>query len=83
MAYITLLLWLISSGWFSGVLVQFVEAQLQVSEEESYYWDLIPALHFPEEMEAVEAVEVAEEGTGVAAFPQHGQGRCASAPPCF
>lgn len=63
--------------------MQFVEAQLQVSEEESYYWDLSPTLHFPEEMEAAEVVEVAEEGTGVAAFPQHGQAHYASAPPCF
>lgn len=82
-AYITLLLWLISSGWSSGVLVQFVEAQLQVLEEESYYWDLFLTLHFPEETEAVEVVEAAEEGTGAAAFPQRGQAHCASAPPCF
>ena len=63
--------------------MHFVEAQLQVLEEESYYWDLSPALHFPEETEAAEVVEVAEEGTGVAASPQHGQAHCASAPPCF
>lgn len=63
--------------------MQFVEAQSQVSEEESYYWNLTRTLHFPEEMEAAEAVEVAEEGTDVAAFLQHGQAHCASAPPCF
>lgn len=34
-------------------------------------------------MEAVEAVEVAEEDTDAAAFPQDGQAHCASAPPCF
>lgn len=65
------------------VLARFVEAQLRVSEEESYYWDLSPTLHFPEEMEATEVAEAAEEGTGVAAFLQPGRTRCASAPPCF
>lgn len=63
--------------------MRFVEAQSQVLEEESYYWDLYPTLHFPEEMEAAEVVEAAEVGTGAAAFPQHGQAHCASAPPCF